>query len=88
MKGFRKKGRLVLPVFYGVDPSDLRHQKGSYSLAERVKKFQNNEKNMKRLYQWKKALTRAANIAGYHFKTGYPSFIHSFFPIFYIYMIH
>jgi hypothetical protein len=62
-----------------VDPSDVRHQKGSYSLAEREKKFQNNEKNMERLRQWKIALNQAANIAGDHFKTGYPSCI---------YMIH
>jgi hypothetical protein len=79
MHGFKEKGRLVLPVFYGVDPSDVRHQKGSYSLAEREKKFQNNEKNMERLRQWKIALNQAANIAGYHFNTGYHSCI---------YMIH
>ncbi|KAK2419777.1 disease resistance protein RUN1 [Trifolium repens] len=70
MHGFKVKGRLVLPVFYGVDPSDVRHQKGSYSLAEREKKFQNNEKNMERLRQWMIALNQAANIAGYHFNTG------------------
>jgi hypothetical protein len=91
MHGFKEKDRVVIPVFYGVDPSDVRHQnKGSYSeaLAEHKKKFQNNEKNMERLCQWKIALEQAANIAGHHFKTGYPSFIQSFFPIFYIYMIH
>ncbi|KAK2365734.1 disease resistance protein RPV1 [Trifolium repens] len=72
MLGSKEKGRLVLPVFYGVDPSDVRHQKGSYceALAEHEKKFQNNEKNMERLYQWKIALNQAANIAGYDFKIG------------------
>jgi hypothetical protein len=87
MLGSKEKGRLVLPVFYGVDPSDVRHQKGSYceALAEHEKKFQNNEKNMERLYQWKIALNQAANIAGYDFKIGYPS---SFIPLFasFIYM--
>jgi hypothetical protein len=87
MDGFKEKGRLVLPVFYGVDPSDVRHQNGSYcqALAEHEIKFQNNEKNMERLYQWKIALNQAANIAGYDFKIGYPS---SFIPLFasFIYM--
>ncbi|XP_045812365.1 disease resistance protein RPV1-like isoform X2 [Trifolium pratense] len=72
MCGFKEKGRLVLPVFYGVDPSDVRHQKGSCgkALAEHEKKFQNNEKNMERLCRWKIALNQAANIAGYHFNIG------------------
>ncbi|KAK2419787.1 disease resistance protein RUN1 [Trifolium repens] len=87
MHGFKEKGRLVLPVFYGVDPSEVRHQNGHYcrALAEHEKKFQNNEKNMERLYHWKIALNQAANISGYHFKIGYPS---SFFPLFlsFIYM--
>jgi hypothetical protein len=89
MLGSKEKGRLVLPVFYGVDPSDVRHQKGSYceALAEHEKKFQNNEKNLERLYHWKIALNQAANISGYHINIGYPS---SFFPLFpsfiYIYM--
>jgi hypothetical protein len=84
MLGSKEKGRLVLPVFYGVDPSDVRHQKGSYceALAEHKNKFQNNEKNMKRLNQWKIALNQAANVAGYHFNLGYPSsFIQSIFLI-------
>ncbi|PNX88783.1 resistance protein, partial [Trifolium pratense] len=72
MRGFKEKGRLVLPVFYSVDPSDVRHQKGSCgkALAEHEKKFQNNEKNMERLCRWKIALNQAANIAGYHFNIG------------------
>ncbi|CAJ2665540.1 unnamed protein product [Trifolium pratense] len=72
MRGFKEKGRLVLPVFYSVDPSNVRHQKGSCgkALAEHEKKFHNNEKNMERLCQWKIALNQAANIAGYHFNIG------------------
>ncbi|KAK2365738.1 disease resistance protein RUN1 [Trifolium repens] len=68
----KEKGRLVLPVFYGVDPSDVRHQNGSYykALTEHEKKFQNNEKNMERLYQWKIALNQTANISGYHINIG------------------
>ncbi|KEH29798.1 disease resistance protein RUN1 [Medicago truncatula] len=70
---YKTKGRLVLPVFYGVDPTHIRHQSGSYGehLTKHGKSFQNNKKNMERLHQWKLALTEAANLSGYHFSSGY-----------------
>ncbi|KEH29803.1 disease resistance protein (TIR-NBS-LRR class) [Medicago truncatula] len=73
MHCYKTKGRLVLPVFYGVDPSHIRHQSGSYGehLTKHKKSFQNNKKNMERLHQWKLALTEAANLSGYHFSHGY-----------------
>ncbi|KAL2337106.1 hypothetical protein Fmac_011552 [Flemingia macrophylla] len=60
------KGMLVLPVFYNIDPSDVRHQKGSYeeALAKHEKRF----KHM--LQKWKMALHQVANLSGYHFKDG------------------
>lgn len=66
-----RKGRLVLPVFYGVDPSHVRHQTGSYGegLDELEGRFQNN---MERLQKWKLALNQVANLSGYHFNIGYP----------------
>ncbi|XP_039689125.1 disease resistance protein RUN1 [Medicago truncatula] len=73
MHCYKTKGRLVLPVFYGVDPSHIRHQSGSYGehLTKHKMSFQNNKKNMERLHQWKLALTEAANLSGYHFSPGY-----------------
>ncbi|RHN60436.1 putative TIR domain, winged helix-turn-helix DNA-binding domain-containing protein [Medicago truncatula] len=70
---YKTKGRLVLPVFYGVDPTHIRNQTGSYGehLTKHRKNFQNNKKNMERLHQWKLALTEAANLSGHHFSPGY-----------------
>jgi len=69
---YKTKGRLVLPVFYGVDPTNVRHHTGSYgeALAEHKKRFQNDKNNMVRLHQWKLDLTQAANMSGYHGRTG------------------
>ncbi|KAL2334348.1 hypothetical protein Fmac_015561 [Flemingia macrophylla] len=64
------KGMLVLPVFYEVDPSDVRHWKGSYgdALAKHEERLKHN---MDKLQSWKDALSEVANLSGYHFKKGY-----------------
>ncbi|RHN52284.1 putative TIR domain, P-loop containing nucleoside triphosphate hydrolase [Medicago truncatula] len=66
---YKTKSCLVLPVFYDVEPTHIRHQSGSYGeyLTKHEERFQNNEKNMERLRQWKIALTQAANLSGYHY---------------------
>lgn len=65
----REKGRLVLPVFYDVDPSDVRHQSGSYkeALAKHEERFQNDKE---KVLKWRIALSQAADLSGYHFKHG------------------
>ncbi|RHN52354.1 putative TIR domain, P-loop containing nucleoside triphosphate hydrolase [Medicago truncatula] len=71
---YKTKGRLVLPVFYGVDPTHIRHQTGSYgeALAKHAKRFHNNNTyNMERLQKWKIALAQAANLSGDHRHPGY-----------------
>ncbi|GAU12958.1 hypothetical protein TSUD_97690 [Trifolium subterraneum] len=66
---FKAKGRLILPVFYGVEPSLVRHQNDSYgeALTKHEERFQNNKENMERLLKWKIALKQAADLSGYHF---------------------
>nr|BBI93436.1 TIR-NBS-LRR family protein [Glycine soja] len=66
---FKSKNLLVVPVFYNVDPSDVRHQKGSYgeALAKHQERFNHN---MEKLEYWKKALHQVANLSGFHFKHG------------------
>ncbi|MED6209606.1 hypothetical protein PIB30_056409 [Stylosanthes scabra] len=61
--------RLVLPVFYKVDPSDVRHLKKSYgeAMTKHEERFQNY---MNKVLKWKKALHQVANLSGYHFKDG------------------
>jgi len=56
-------GRRVLPIFYDVDPSELRHQKGIYG-----EDFSKHEETFQRDYQkvqrWREALTQMGNISG------------------------
>ncbi|CAI8587884.1 unnamed protein product [Vicia faba] len=70
MECVKHKGRLVWPVFYQVDPSDVRHQKGSYakSLANHDRKKTIDKAKVK---QWRLALQEAGNLVGSHFKDGY-----------------
>ncbi|XP_027358503.1 TMV resistance protein N-like isoform X2 [Abrus precatorius] len=65
----KRKGTFVLPVFYDVDPSHVRHQRGSYgqALASHEERFKHN---MEKLQKWKMALHHVANFSGYHFKHG------------------
>ena len=54
----------VLPIFYNVDPSDIRKQKGEFGKAfNKLVKNLKGEK-MGRVKIWRKALTQVANIAG------------------------
>jgi hypothetical protein len=57
-------GRRVLPVFYDVDPSEVRHQKGSYAeaLAKHEETFQHDLEIVQR---WREALTQFANHSGW-----------------------
>ncbi|GAU19088.1 hypothetical protein TSUD_79100 [Trifolium subterraneum] len=56
----QRHGREVIPVFYKVDPSDVRHQRGSYEkdIIEQHKRFGN------KVDAWKAALTQVANLSG------------------------
>ncbi|XP_044511582.1 disease resistance protein RPV1-like [Mangifera indica] len=62
----RKYGQIVIPIFYHIDPSDVRKQTGSYgaALAEHEVRFQ-REKEMLQGWRWRIALTEAANISGF-----------------------
>ncbi|XP_052110211.1 disease resistance-like protein DSC2 [Arachis duranensis] len=54
-------GRLVIPVFYIVDPSHVGYQLGSYNEAFK-KHLQNNKKA--EVQKWREALTAVANLEG------------------------
>lgn len=54
-----KRGMKVVPVFYGVDPSHVRHQTGSFTLD----KYQGSEM-ANNVTSWREALTQIACIAG------------------------
>lgn len=59
--------QVVIPVFYNVDPSDVRHQKGTYGDA--FAKHEKNKRNMSRVQNWRSALNIAANLSGFHSST-------------------
>jgi hypothetical protein len=52
----------VIPVFYKVDPSDVRHQRQSY--AEAFVKHQQRFKD-DQMDEWKAALTQVASLSGW-----------------------
>ena len=60
-------GREVLPVFYNVDPSDVRYQKGSFSEA-----FRNHEERFRedidKVKRWRDALREVAGLSGWDSK--------------------
>ncbi|XP_057446544.1 disease resistance protein RUN1-like isoform X5 [Lotus japonicus] len=84
MECVKAKGRLVLPVFYDVDPSHVRHQSGTYAEAmdKHEKRFKDSKEklkdNMERLQKWKMALNQAANLSGSHYKPSDGSYEHDF----------
>ncbi|VVA30037.1 Hypothetical predicted protein, partial [Prunus dulcis] len=63
-------GQIVIPIFYGIDPSHVRKQ-GSNGLAGRQlkKRFKDSRDEV---VNWRAALKEAANMSGFHYsrKTG------------------
>jgi len=53
----------VLPIFYKIEPSDVRHQKNSYkrAMAKHKKEFGNDSEKVK---EWRSALSEVANLKG------------------------
>ncbi|CAI8612392.1 unnamed protein product [Vicia faba] len=66
---WKTKGQLVFPVFYYVDPSWIRHQRGSFGVAM-AKHEVSFKGDVQRLNKWKKALFDAANLSGWSLKNG------------------
>ncbi|KAL5540924.1 hypothetical protein UlMin_044900 [Ulmus minor] len=60
----QKKGLVVIPVFYHIDPSVVRKQQGSYATAFGVleERFKNDVEKVRR---WTDALTAASNLSGW-----------------------
>ena len=63
----KKNGQMVLPVFYKVNPSEVRNQKGKF--GETLAKHEVN--NIKKVQKWREALNKAGSIAGLTYKDGY-----------------
>ncbi|PWA95156.1 NB-ARC domains-containing protein [Artemisia annua] len=61
MECMTTRGQIVMPVFYDVDPSDVRKQKGKYGEAFAKHELENNQK----VESWKNALAAAGNLSGW-----------------------
>ena len=57
-------GQTVLPIFYNVDPFEVRKQTGTYAQAfdEHEKCF---EENIDKVHTWRATLTKVASLSGF-----------------------
>uniref|UniRef100_A0A2N9J373 TIR domain-containing protein n=1 Tax=Fagus sylvatica TaxID=28930 RepID=A0A2N9J373_FAGSY len=62
VKSMEETGLVILPVFYGVNPSDVRNQRGTFHLAFAKQEADEKEK----VETWRAALTEVANLSGWH----------------------
>uniref|UniRef100_M1B206 NL27 n=2 Tax=Solanum tuberosum TaxID=4113 RepID=M1B206_SOLTU len=64
--------KIVMPVFYGVEPSHVRNQSDSFAeaFAEHESKYKDDGEGMQKVKEWRTALTAAANLKGYVFGNG------------------
>ncbi|KAK4269159.1 hypothetical protein QN277_022351 [Acacia crassicarpa] len=58
----KEKRRCVVPIFYQVDPSEVRHQSGAYGEAF----AQHLNINPEKVDEWRKALSETASLVGWH----------------------
>ena len=63
LKCKRKTGQIVLPLFYDIDPLDVRKQTGSFAEAFDKHEERFEEKLVK---EWRKALEVAGNLTGWN----------------------
>lgn len=59
----QRYGQCVIPIFYEIDPSHVRNQKGSYAtaIAQLEQRFTDK---MDKVHNWRTALGEAAKLAG------------------------
>ena len=61
----KKNGQIVLPIFYKVDPSEVRSQSGKF--GEALEKHEQFKDNINKVQRWKAALNEAGNLSGWHY---------------------
>ncbi|XP_049389419.1 TMV resistance protein N-like [Solanum stenotomum] len=67
--------KTIIPVFYGVDATDVRYQSKSFAetFAKHELKYKDDDEGMQKVQRWRTALTVAANLKGYVFPNGVES---------------
>nr|XP_034928415.1 LOW QUALITY PROTEIN: disease resistance protein RPV1-like [Populus alba] len=61
---YRKTGQIALPIFYDIDPSDVRKQTGSFAEAF----VKHEERSKEKVKEWREALKEAGNLSGWNLK--------------------
>ncbi|XP_022717114.1 TMV resistance protein N-like [Durio zibethinus] len=72
VKQKNEKGHKIFPIFYDVDPSDLRRQTGKVEEAF-VKHEEKYKENKVKTQRWRIALTEVANVKGWHLNSRHES---------------
>ncbi|KAL0007735.1 hypothetical protein SO802_009237 [Lithocarpus litseifolius] len=69
----KSNGQWVLPIFYKVNPSEIRKQDREYgtALAKHDEKFKDDKEKVQ---TWRKTLTEAANLSGFYYNDGCTEF--------------
>lgn len=62
--GLETRDTKVIPVFYNVEPRDVRHQVGTFKEAF----IRHEQRYREKVERWKAALTKVADISGLEFK--------------------
>ena len=64
---------LLYPIFYKVDPFEVRNQRGNFgiALAKHEENFKNNKDKVQR---WRESLSKAANATTWHYEYVYNCF--------------
>ncbi|KAI9114554.1 hypothetical protein K1719_014252 [Acacia pycnantha] len=64
LRSRKKLGRRVFPIFYNVDPADVRHQRKSFgkAFAKHEEKF---KENSNKVQSWRTALSKIGNFSGW-----------------------
>ncbi|XP_030930499.1 TMV resistance protein N-like [Quercus lobata] len=66
----RNNRQLVLPIFYKVDPSEIRKQKGKFGVAL-TQHEENLKDSLEKVQRWRTALTKVTELSGLYYKEGY-----------------
>ncbi|KAK9930164.1 hypothetical protein M0R45_027214 [Rubus argutus] len=59
-------GQMVVPIFYRVNPSDVRRQTGTFAAAFQKHEARRHDIGTYRISTWRTALTEAGNLSGWH----------------------
>jgi hypothetical protein len=85
----KNNGQLVLPVFYKVDPSEVRKQDRDFGVAL-AKHEENFKNNMDKVQSWRTTLNEVGCLSGWHYDNVYVSHDYPmlfFFFFFFLIMI-